>query len=320
MVVAVAFARGLLLALVLTTASGLAIHAGAAERRRAQQRRRDAKLEQAVAFKTACDAESTGSREASAGGDGKAKEAKTVGLAAPWMLPLKCALNHGGTQRGKRDRSEAKRKQLQLATVDPSTGRPSVRTVVFRGFVSARHTRASCAPNEESCLLTFITDTRSSKARHLRDASPGEGFVEVCWWLDEPGVQFRIQGRALLATNDSSDASLRELCQEVWDRLGASTRNTFAWPQPGAPRDAARSAAAGDVPLEDANFAVLVVVPDAVHELHLGGKQRAYKYSLLSEGRGADEESHQAGSRDTHGGPFGHVAGAGAWTTVEVNP
>lgn len=40
-------------------------------------------------------------------------------LAIPWIAPLRAALNHGGTRRPKRDRREAKRKQLQLATVDP---------------------------------------------------------------------------------------------------------------------------------------------------------------------------------------------------------
>lgn len=40
-------------------------------------------------------------------------------LAIPWIASLRAALNHGGTRRPKRDRREAKRKQLQLATVDP---------------------------------------------------------------------------------------------------------------------------------------------------------------------------------------------------------
>ena len=37
----------------------------------------------------------------------------------PWVAAVRAALNHGGTRRPKRDRREAKRKQLQLATVDP---------------------------------------------------------------------------------------------------------------------------------------------------------------------------------------------------------
>ena len=69
-----------------------------------------------------------------------------VATAAPWITSVKKALNHGGTQRPKRDRREANRKNVQLATVDAS-GRPSVRTVVFRGFY------------QDSPILTFVIST-----------------------------------------------------------------------------------------------------------------------------------------------------------------
>ena len=103
--------------------------------------------------------------------------------------------------------TEAKRKQVQLATVDPENGRPSVRTVVFRGFLpgdlldygandGADHTA-------ESCLLCFVTDSRVSKSRHVRDTRDDEGAaVELCWWLDEASVQFRVAGRAVLADEE----------------------------------------------------------------------------------------------------------------------
>ena len=139
---------------------------------------------------------------------------------APWVLPLKRAMNHGGTQRAKRDRREAKRKQLQLATVDPSSGRPSVRTVVFRGFLPAKHIGGG---NGESCVLTFITDSRANKVRHL---ATGPGLVELCWWLDEAGVQYRISGRAVLASATSTDPELRTICEAIWERLGSGTRST----------------------------------------------------------------------------------------------
>ena len=32
--------------------------------------------------------------------------------------------------------------------------------------------------------------------------------VELCWWLDEANVQFRITGHAVLATAASEDAPL----------------------------------------------------------------------------------------------------------------
>ena len=213
--------------------------------------------------------------------------------AAPWMDSLKKALNHGGTQRGKRDRSEAKRKQLQLATVDPSTGRPAVRTIVFRGFLASELANSGAAPkpkNGESCLLTFITDSRAEKVRHVSTAPSGRAPVELCWWLDEAGVQYRISGDAVLASATSDDPQLRAACEAVWERLGEGTRSTFTWPNPG--EQVAEGAAvrpAGDgVSLSEANFRLMVVVPHRVDELRLGGKQKRTMYTL-SEAPGAGE-------------------------------
>ena len=75
--------------------------------------------------------------------------------APPWMAPLKKALQHGGTQRQKRSRSEAKRKHVQIATVDPTSGRPSVRTVVSRGFLPAalRRRKLGCVSQQGGELL-----------------------------------------------------------------------------------------------------------------------------------------------------------------------
>jgi hypothetical protein len=80
-------------------------------------------------------------------------------FAAPWVEPLKRALNHGGARRlrlpqrlfvtfwagtGRKThaRSEARRKHVQIATVEPDTGRPTVRTVVFRGFLPQKYAAA----------------------------------------------------------------------------------------------------------------------------------------------------------------------------------
>ncbi|CAE7672514.1 PPOX2, partial [Symbiodinium pilosum] len=135
-----------------------------------------------------------------------------------WVLALKAALNHGGTRRPKRWRREAKRKQLQLATVDPETMAPSVRTVVFQGFLRSDHLvpAAAAAPAEgsdseeslagapspqdtrDSCIIILVTDSRAQKVRHAQASFP-KTPVEICWWLDEAAVQFRISGRALVA-------------------------------------------------------------------------------------------------------------------------
>ena len=199
--------RACLLALSLVTVSALSARALSGGRRRAIKADERAKrLQEAEAFAASC-------QEQPVAKQSKSKSSET--LAAPWVLPIKKALNHGGTQRSKRDRSEAKRKQLQFATVDPSSGCPSVRTVVFRGFLPSALIDAAAAPmTGESCVLTFITDTRSEKVRHIRAAERAP--VELCWWLDDANVQFRISGHAVLATPASEDASLRAACEAVW--------------------------------------------------------------------------------------------------------
>ena len=240
--------------------------------------------------------------------------------AAPWMDSLKKALNHGGTQRSKRDRSEAKRKQVQLATVDPASGRPAVRTIVFRGFLASELASSDAAPkpkNGESCLLTFITDSRAEKVRHVSSAESGRAPVELCWWLDEAGVQFRISGDAVLASSTSEDPRLRAACEAVWERLGESTRSTFTWPHPGeqvSPSNVTRpggdggdgGGGGGGVSLSEAHFRLVVVVPHRVDELRLGGKQKRTLYTLKDEAPGAGE------------GPLALLGTE--WNVEDVNP
>ena len=168
-----ALLRACLVALSLVTVSALSLSGG--RRRAMKAEARAQRLREAEAFAASCQVaerpkdgqQPTHAHQSNAKKQPSSKSSET--LAAPWMLPIKKALNHGGTQRSKRDRSEAKRKQLQFATVDPSSGCPSVRTVVFRGFLPSN---LSVIGGSESCVLTFITDTRSEKVRHLREAWP----------------------------------------------------------------------------------------------------------------------------------------------------
>lgn len=205
-------------------------------------------------------------------------------LAAPWMTPLKKALSHGGTQRKARDRSAAKRKHVQIATVDPLSGRPTVRTVVSRGFLPQRFVDGNygaSASKEESCCLTFITDDRSAKFSHLGRGETQGCPIECCWWLDEASVQFRIAGRVLVATARTTDPVLRAAVDDVWGRLGDSTRRQMFWASPGAPSgegDAEVPRADDEISLEASHFVLLIVVPDGVDELHLGGGQKRIVY------------------------------------------
>ena len=167
-----ALLRACLVALSLVTVSALSLSGG--RRRAMKAEARAQRLREAEAFAASCKVaeqpkdgqQPTPAHQSNAKKQSNSKSSEP--LAAPWMLPIKKALNHGGTQRSKRDRSEAKRKQLQFATVDPSSGWPSVRTVVFRGFLPSN---LSVIGGSESCVLTFITDTRSEKVR-LREAWP----------------------------------------------------------------------------------------------------------------------------------------------------
>jgi pyridoxamine 5'-phosphate oxidase len=204
-------------------------------------------------------------------------------LAAPWMASLKSALNHGGSGRRTHSRTEAKRKHVQLATVDPVTGRPTVRTVVFRGFLPQKFVDPSAAASGESCCLCFITDDRSAKFAHLGAGVKHGAPIECCWWLDEAGVQFRVSGVAVIATAHSKDDALRVAAGEMWQRLGDSTKMQMFWPHPGAARgeesssdaSSARAPAAdGHLSLENSHFALLIVVPDFVDELRLSGRQK----------------------------------------------
>ncbi|CAK9031903.1 Pyridoxine/pyridoxamine 5'-phosphate oxidase 2 (AtPPOX1) [Durusdinium trenchii] len=189
---------------------------------------------------------------------------------------------------------EAKRKQLQLAMVDPATLAPTVRTVVFRGFARLE---TESTDEQESCIMVLISDERAQKVRHIQEGFPNSR-VEICWWLDEAGVQFRIAGQALVACADTADEELQQLRRKVWQRLKPSTRQTFSWPQPGASLRAEVKALKADVLATDAgeidlqvktdadghdeplHFAVALVVPFRVDELHLGGRQKRFVHEL----------------------------------------
>lgn len=180
-----------------------------------------------------------------------------------------------------------------MATVNKKSGRPSVRTVVFRGFCCCTAGGSGAEEVQTSTLSSIdtsggdkgasfpmiITDTRSQKYADF----VGGSDCEICWWLDESGVQFRISGRVVLATAKTAHPALLAACQDVWERLSDGTKRTFFWAEPGKPRTAV-DAAAGGVHDEDGgispHFALCIIVPDRVDELHLGGNQKRLIYLL----------------------------------------
>ena len=101
---------------------------------------------------------------------------------------------------------------VQLGTVDES-GKPRVRTVVFRGF--------------HADMLTMTTDSRSAKVGQSK-------FCEVCWWFPLSKEQYRLSG--LIHYVGSDDTERRSLRLERWTGLSDASKKSFFTPNgPGSP-------------------------------------------------------------------------------------
>jgi pyridoxamine 5'-phosphate oxidase len=172
---------------------------------------------------------------------------------APWRSPLARALH--------RNRSRPDSRYLQLATVR-SDGRPANRTVVFRGF------------RDLSDDLLFITDTRSDKVAPLA----GHPHAEACWYFTQTREQFRLNGQLTLVTAATTDPAWSELRHRLWQAQSEKSRQSFTWPPPGQPRQAAGF----DQPLPSEPpdpFGLLVLIPTWVDHLELRGTpQHRYRY------------------------------------------
>ncbi|MEO0348608.1 MAG: Npun_F5749 family FMN-dependent PPOX-type flavoprotein [Cyanobacteria bacterium P01_A01_bin.15] len=178
---------------------------------------------------------------------------------APWRPTLARALH--------RNRSRAYCRYMQLATIN-SDGRPSNRTVVFRGFADD--------------ALQMVTDGRSEKVRQIQ-AYP---WAEACWYFTVTREQFRIAGQLTLMGPDSLETQDKRL--QVWQSLSANARQQFYWPHPGQ----ARSDAAAFEPVEPAShppdsFYVMLLAVNRVEHLALrGSPQERHIYELTADGWG----------------------------------
>ncbi|KAF8204146.1 hypothetical protein K438DRAFT_1819155 [Mycena galopus ATCC 62051] len=74
---------------------------------------------------------------------------------------------------------------IQLASLDPSTPVPHVRSLIFRRFVSP-------TDNPAHPLLLATTDIRTPKTAQMI-ANP---HVQVVWWIDGSQEQYRFAGKA----------------------------------------------------------------------------------------------------------------------------
>ncbi|KAG8219316.1 hypothetical protein J3R82DRAFT_197 [Butyriboletus roseoflavus] len=131
---------------------------------------------------------------------------------------------------------------MQLATVDPSSGTPRVRSVLQRTFITA-----STLPTLPLILST--TDVRMPKVTELSC----ERIVEVVYWVPSTVEQFRISGRASIVPDPNyrraypaRDGFVYEELEkegfdweakrvEMFDRMSGHMKATWCRPVPGTP-------------------------------------------------------------------------------------
>ncbi|MEA5463371.1 Npun_F5749 family FMN-dependent PPOX-type flavoprotein [Leptothoe sp. PORK10 BA2] len=173
---------------------------------------------------------------------------------APWRPALARPLH--------RNRARVYCRYLQLATINVY-GKPSNRTVVFRGFVGE--------------ALQMVTDGRSEKV-HQVQITP---WAEACWYFTVTREQFRIAGKLTLLNGDNDGDSIR---LKAWQALSANGRQQFYWPAPGQSKDktiaSTNSIESTEQPPD--SFNVLLLVPDRVDHLALRGQPHArciYEYT-----------------------------------------
>ena len=158
---------------------------------------------------------------------------------------------------------------------DDEFGYPSIRTVVFRGFLDRDQTK-----------VTFVTDKRSKKIGEFGTNNK----CELCWYFPKTREQFRIRGFANVITNETTNEIDRKDRLISWKKLRPGARGQFAWPEPGQVRlpeheeayDADRLAlgdeAEGEImwPKENVldNFCLVTVDVNRVDHLELKGNKR----------------------------------------------
>ncbi|KGN56412.1 pyridoxine/pyridoxamine 5'-phosphate oxidase 2 isoform X1 [Cucumis sativus] len=171
---------------------------------------------------------------------------------APWKSLLLSALESNGHFKHS--------KFLQLATIG-TNGRPSNRTVVFRGF------------EEGTDRIHIYTDSRNRKIEELKNCP----FAEICWYFTESWEQFRISGRMEVVDASCVDATKFKQRAEAWSSISPKSRMQYLGPSPGLPHLAEQPA---KEPFLDScsgpvdTFCLLVFDPDQVDYLNVRSDER----------------------------------------------
>ncbi|GAB2271829.1 hypothetical protein Dimus_006661 [Dionaea muscipula] len=144
---------------------------------------------------------------------------------------------------------------FQFSTIG-SNGRPSNRTVVFRGF------------EDDSEKIQINTDSRSHKVEELRHCP----FAEICWYFIDSWEQFRINGQVDVIDGSCSDPSKLRQREKSWFASSLKSRLQYLGLDPGIPwirdeqpQDVSLDPCAGPV----GAFCLLVLDPNQVDYLNL---------------------------------------------------
>ncbi|XP_073149613.1 pyridoxine/pyridoxamine 5'-phosphate oxidase 2 isoform X1 [Henckelia pumila] len=104
---------------------------------------------------------------------------------------------------------------FQIATV-ASNGKPSNRTVVFRGF------------QDDGDKIQINTDSRTHKIDDLKHCP----FAEICWYFTNSWEQFRIGGKVDVIDGTNSDPVKLQQREKSWFACSLKSRMQYLTPAP----------------------------------------------------------------------------------------
>ncbi|XP_058085670.1 pyridoxine/pyridoxamine 5'-phosphate oxidase 2 [Magnolia sinica] len=149
---------------------------------------------------------------------------------------------------------------FQLATIG-FNGRPSNRTVVFRGF------------QEGSDKIQINTDYRSRKIEDIKHCP----FGEICWYFTDSWEQFRINGTIDIIDGSNPDPVKLQQRERAWFASSLKSRLQYLGPSPGLP--CISEEPCNEYPLDPSTgpvgaFCLLVLDPEEVDYLNLKSNER----------------------------------------------
>ncbi|KAK9093905.1 hypothetical protein Scep_025374 [Stephania cephalantha] len=151
---------------------------------------------------------------------------------------------------------------FQLATIG-SNGRPTNRTIVFRGFENV------------SDRIQINTDCRTSKVEEIKHCP----FGEICWYFTDSWEQFRINGRVDIIDESDPDPLKLQQREKSWFASSLKSRLQYLGPSPGLPCISEETSSSHEYSLDPSSgpvsaFCLLVLDPDQVDYLNLKSNER----------------------------------------------